>query len=248
MPPPTQTRFAFAEEAQHHELADPHKSSSWLKDIVLGGQDGLVNVLGMVLGVAAATGDARVVLVAGLAAGFAGSVSMAAVAYTSTRAAGDLFRSEREREYRHVEAIPNLEREEVRDLYARKGFSGELLDRIVETITSDKDVWVAIMMTEEHRLSEVDHGASLRSAAIVGVSALTGSLLPLVPFLLLPVRAGAWAAVALATATLFGLGAYKAKVTVGHPARSGLELSLIGSASAAVGYAVGALLGVSPLP
>jgi vacuolar iron transporter family protein len=243
-----QSPSAFPAEQRHHQSADPHRSRSRLTDVVLGGQDGLVNVLGMVLGVAAATGSVRVVLVAGLAAGFSGSVSMAAVAYTSTRAAGDLFTSEREREYRHIEAVPHLEREEVREIYARKGFEGELLDRIVETITSHKDVWVAVMMTEEHRLTDVDRKTSLRSAAIVGAASLTGSLLPLSPFLVLPIVAGAWTAVVFAAATLFALGVYKARVTVGHPLKSGFELAAIGTASAMVGYAVGALMGASALP
>jgi predicted membrane protein (TIGR00267 family) len=223
-------------------LADPHRSNSRLTDVVLGGQDGVVNVLGMVLGVMAATGSARVVLVAGLAAGLSNSVSMAAVAYTSTRAAGDLFRSEREREYRHIEAAPQVERDEIRDIYGRKGFEGELLERIVETITSHKDVWVAIMMMEEHHLTDVDRKRSLRSAAVVGASALVGSLLPLSPFLVLRVAPAAWLAVVLAAAALFALGVYKARVTIGHPAKSGLELAAIGIASALIGYAVGALL------
>jgi predicted membrane protein (TIGR00267 family) len=234
---------ALPVEQRYHQTADPHRSASWLTDVVLGGQDGLVNVLGMVLGVAAATGNAHVVVVAGLAAGFSGSVSMAAVAFTSTRTAGELFRSERAREYRHIEAVPHLERNEVRTIYERKGFTGEMLDRIVETITSNKDVWVAVMMTEEHLLKDVDGGTSLRSAGIVGVASLVGSLLPLAPFLVLPVFAGSWAAVVLAAAILFSLGVYKATVTVGHALRSGLELAAIGTASAVVGYTVGAFMG-----
>jgi predicted membrane protein (TIGR00267 family) len=235
-------------EQRYHETADPHRSSSWLTDLVLGGQDGLVNVLGMVLGVAAATGSTHVVLTAGLAAGFSGSVSMAAVAYTSTRAAADLFRSERAREYRHIEAVPDLEREEVRGIYERKGFTGELLERIVDTITANKDVWVAVMMTEEHRLTDVDRRTSLRSAAVVGLASLVGSLLPLAPFLVFPVLVGSWAAVAFAAAILFALGVYKAKVTVGHPMRSGFGLAAIGTASAVVGYGVGVLMGAPVLP
>src|SRR5690349_18620871 len=85
---------------------DPHRKASQLADIILGGQDGLVNVLGVILGVAAATSDTRIVLVAGLAATFAESVSMGAVAYTSRRAEADFYESEREREYRHIQAAP----------------------------------------------------------------------------------------------------------------------------------------------
>jgi predicted membrane protein (TIGR00267 family) len=239
---------ALPAEQRYHQTADAHRSSTWLTDLVLGGQDGLVNVLGMVLGVAAATGSAHLVLTAGLAAGFSGSVSMAAVAYTSTRAAADLFRSERAREYRHIEAVPDLEREEVRGIYERKGFTGEMLERIVDTITGNKDVWVAVMMTEEHRLTDVDRKTSLRSGAVVGLASLVGSLLPLAPFLVLPVLAGSWAAVAFAAAILFALGVYKAKVTVGHPVKSGLGLAAIGTASAVVGYGVGVLMGAPTLP
>ena len=164
------------------------------------------------------------------------------MAYTSTSAAGDLYKSERAREYRHIETVPELEQQEIREIYARKGFEGELLTKIVETITNNRDVWVAVMMAEEHGLRDVDRRKSLRSAAVVGLASLVGSLLPLAPFLVLPVVAGAWAAVFVAVGTLFAFGAYKGKVTVGHPLKSGLELAAIGTASAFAGYVVGALL------
>ena len=208
----------------------------------LGAQDGLVNTLGVVLGVAAASADARVVFAAGVAAGIAESLSMAAVGYTSSVARGDLFRSECAREYRHVELTPEIEREEVRALYAKKGFEGDLLERVVATICADKDVWVALMMREEHELAPVDRRASLQAAAIIGIAALVGSVLPVVPFALLGLGAGVFAALALGAAMLFGLGAFKATVTVGGRAKSGTELAVIGMASAVAGYAVGALL------
>lgn len=65
----------------------------------------------------------------------------------------DIYASERAREYRHVQRIPELERQEIRDLYARKGFTGELLDWIVETITANPDIWVAVMLAEEQQLT-----------------------------------------------------------------------------------------------
>jgi VIT1/CCC1 family predicted Fe2+/Mn2+ transporter len=235
------------EEAVHHTLADPHHRTRWVADVVLGGQDGLVNVLGMVLGLVAAASSTRIILVAGLSAALSESVSMAAVAYTSTVARGELYRSERAREYRHIETVPHVEQEEVRSIYARKGFSGDLLERIVTTITSDKDVWVAVMMAEEHGLGDVDRRNSLKSAARVGAASLVGSLLPLAPFAFLPPRGGAWAVALTASfLVLFAFGAYKAKVTVGSPLKSGLGLAAIGLASALVGYGVGAVIGATP--
>jgi VIT1/CCC1 family predicted Fe2+/Mn2+ transporter len=231
-------------DSDHHDRVDPHRPGTALADVILGGQDGLVNVLGVILGVAAATGSARVVLAAGLAATFAESVSMAAVAYTSRVAAGEQYESELARERRHVRAVPALEREEVRAIYAAKGFEGELLDRIVATITADEEVWVAVMMAEEHRLAAIDRRASVRAALVVGLAAIVGSLVPLAPFLFFDVGTGSWVSIGVAAAVLFAFGAYKARVTVGSPWKSGAEMALIGTVSALVGWVVGAVMRV----
>lgn len=236
------------DELDHHNRKDPHQQASALSDIILGGQDGLVNVLGVILGVAAATGNTYVIMVAGLAATFAESVSMAAVAYTSTLADADYYESEREREYRHIQEVPNLETEEIRSIYADKGFSGELLGRIVDTITANPDVWVAVMMSEELQLRPVDRGTALRSAIIVGIAAIVGSLIPLVPFLFLSVSLGILLSIGLSALVLFIVGVVKARMTVGHPGKSGLEMAVIGTISALVGFAVGLLLKVPANP
>jgi vacuolar iron transporter family protein len=229
----------------YHAKIDPHGGARSLSDLILGGQDGIVNVLGVLLGVAAAGGGGRIVVAGGLATALAGSVSMAAVAYTSMLAAADVYRSEREREYRHVRAVPNLERAEVCDIYRRKGFDGPLLDHIVDTITADPDVWVAVMMTEELGLAPTGRRHALRSASVVGVSALLGSLLPLAPFFFLPIVAATLSSVAIAAATLAGIGAYKAKRTTGPVLRSALEMTAIGLLSALAAWGIGRLFGVA---
>jgi VIT1/CCC1 family predicted Fe2+/Mn2+ transporter len=228
-----------ADELRHHQAGDPHKNSFGLSDVILGGQDGLVNVLGVILGVAAATAETRIVLAAGLAATFAESVSMAAVAYTSKRAEQSFYESERQREYRHILQAPSVERDEIRRIYADRGFTGPLLEHVVDTITSDPDTWVAVMMAEEHRLSPMSPREPVRSAWVVGLAAIIGSIIPLAPFVLLPVGPGMVVSISVAALTLFVVGAYKARVTVGTPGRSGFEMALIGTLSALVGYAVG---------
>jgi VIT1/CCC1 family predicted Fe2+/Mn2+ transporter len=220
---------------------DPHRHSSRLSEVILGGQDGLVNVLGVILGVAAATDDSRIVLAAGLAATFAESVSMAAVAYTSTQAERALYESERAREHRHIAIAPELERDEIREIYRAKGIEGRLLDEVVDAITANPEVWVAVMMAEELKLPPIAPRAAARAALVVGLSALLGSLLPLAPFALAPPGAAMWIAVALAAVTLFAAGAYKALTTVGGWLHSGLEMCAIGIASALVGYGIGRL-------
>jgi VIT1/CCC1 family predicted Fe2+/Mn2+ transporter len=242
------THNPLLDELLHHMHRDPHHRASSLSDFILGAQDGLVNVLGVILGIAAATNDARIVLVAGLATTFAESISMGAVAYTTTLADADHYQSELEREYRHIQEIPNLEIQEIRDIYKNKGFGGDLLERIVNTVTANKDVWVAVMMAEEHQLAPIDRKQAIRAAWIVGLSAIIGSLVPLAPFMFLSVATSMWASVVITALVLFAIGAYKARVTIGKPMRSGIEMAAIGTISALAGYLVGIILKIPPLP
>ncbi len=125
--------------AHNHE---PNKVGSEMRDIILGGQDGLVNVLGVVLAIAAATIDTKTIIIAGLAATFAESISMAAVAYTSTKAERDYYNRQLETEKREISDIPDIERKEIRDIYFAKGFRGRQLVNIVKKITSNKKLWM----------------------------------------------------------------------------------------------------------
>ncbi len=229
----------MASDVEFHTRIDPHRSSSRLSDIILGGQDGLINVLGVILGVASATADVRIVLAAGVAAALAESVSMAAVAYTARRADQALYESELAREKRHIDRVPTLETEEIRSLYRDKGFTGALLDQVVATITANKEVWLAVMMAEELRLQPSDRRSALRAALVVGGSALLGSALPLPPFLILGIHHAMWLAVIISGVVLFAVGAYKNARTVGSWLGGGLEMAAIGLAAAAIGWLVG---------
>jgi predicted membrane protein (TIGR00267 family) len=224
----------------HHE--EFHANSFNLPEIILGGQDGLVNVLGVILGVAAATASSKIIIVAGLAATFAESISMAAVAYTSKIAEADYYQSELEREKWEIEHVPEGEKEEIRALYENYGFEGKVLDEIVKKITSNKKIWVEIMMEQELKLEKVDRKQALPSALIVGLSALVGSLIPLLPFIFLPVKIAIIVALITSALVLFFVGYYKAKKTTGrHFLRQGAEIMIIGMLSALVGYLVGSL-------
>ena len=233
---------------EFHTALDPHHHSSILSDVILGGQDGLVNVLGVILGVAAATNDPRIVLAAGTAATFAESISMGAVAYTTTQADHALYESEVAREQRHVHLVPALEREEIREIYQRKGFDGALLYQIVETITANKDVWVAVMMAEELKLAPIERHRAHRGALIVGLAAIIGSFIPLTPFILLPVAPAIVVSILVSAVTLFAVGEYKARATVGNWGRSGIEMTVIGIVSALTGYVVGLIFQLPPTP
>src|SRR5207245_8337132 len=109
-----------------------------LRDIILGGQDGLVNVLGLVLGVAAATAQLRIILAAALAATFSESIAMGGVMYTSVLAERDYYLAMLAKERQEVEEVPDVEIAEVRLIFCDRGFRGEVLERVVKEITSDK--------------------------------------------------------------------------------------------------------------
>src|SRR2546423_9685292 len=160
-----------------------------VRDIILGGQDGLVNVLGLVLGVAAATAQLRIIMAAALAATFSESIAMGGVAYTSALADRDYYLAQLAKERREVEELPDVETEEVREIFRDKGLQGDLLERVVKEITSDKDIWVDVMMRDELHLTPVSAKGILRRAMVTGFSTLIGQLIPLTPFLLVPLGA-----------------------------------------------------------
>ncbi len=219
-------------------------SRSNIRDFILGFQDGLVNTLGLVLGVASAVQSSSIVLISGLVTTFAESVSMAAVAYTSTKAAHQFYESQLEKEKREIEEIPHLEVQEVRDIYFKKGFRGKELESIVKKITSNKKLWLETMMAEELRLFPEDYEKPVKSAFVVGISAVIGSIIPVIPFFIFEVKTGMAVALVLSVFTLFAVGAAKAKITIGNWQKSGIEMAIVGTVAALVGYVVGSLLGV----
>ena len=166
---------------------------------------------------------------------------MGAVGYTSTVAERDYYEAERMREIQEIETMPEMERQEVRDIYAAKGFSGELLDRVVDTITANRDNWVETMMDEELHLQPVDNSKVFRSAVVITVATLIGHLIPLLPFVWLPRTPALILAFVLSALVLFGVGVYSAVTLVGVWWKSGLKLVAIGLGAAGIGFVIGRL-------
>lgn len=223
--------------------AETHRTGSRLRDMILGGQDGLVNVLGIVLGASAATTDPKVIISIGLAATFAESLAMGAVAYTSFMAEKEHYDSELAREKREIKEIPEAEREEVREIYRNKGFKGALLEQVVEQICSDEKVWLEVMMTDELGLAAIDSREVVKTAFMVGLSSVVGSLVPLLPYFFLPLKYSLAPSVALSALILFMMGYYKGRVTEGHYWRSAVQLAVIGLCAAFAGYFISLAVG-----
>src|SRR3989344_8716051 len=136
---------------------------------------------------------------------------MAAVAYTSKIAEADYYQSEFEREKWEIENVPKGEKEEIRALYENYGFKGKVLDEIVTKITSNKDIWLKVMMEQELKLEPVERKSALSAGFIVGVSALIGSFIHLFPFFFLSIKPAITLAIIVSSLTLFAVGFYKAK-------------------------------------
>jgi len=220
---------------------EKRRTNNSLRDVILGGQDGLVNMLGISLGVVAAGGSTHVLIVTGLAAAITESISMGAVAYTSFGSDRDFYLAERERERREISLQPGEERQEIREIFAAKGFEGELLENVVETITSNRETWINTMMDEELHLQPVEKQGLVRSAVIVTVATLIGHLIPLVPFVMVERTPAIIVATALSAITLFAVGVYSAKTLVGDWRKSGLQMTAIGLGAAAIGFFIGRL-------
>lgn len=219
--------------------------TNWLYDVILGGQDGLVNILGIVLGVIAGGGSKAVLLATGFAAAVTESISMGAVGYTSALSQRDYVRAQRAREAEHISSEPDLEREEVRAIYERMGFDGPLLDEVVDTITANRDTWIATIMDEELHLQQVETPSILRSAVVITVATLIGHMIPLLPFAWLPRSSALVTALVLSAFALLGVGVYSALTLVGSWWKKGTQMMVIGLGAAAVGFAVGRLFGAT---
>ena len=174
-------------------------------------------------------------------ADFTESISMGAVGYTSSVSERDYYESEKAREVTEIRTVPEVERQEIRDIYAAKGFSGKLLDDVVGTITANRQTWLATMMDEELHLQPVQTMEILRTSIVITIATLVGHLIPLIPFIVLSRTPALILAIVLSGLVLFGVGVYSAVTLIGDWRRSGLRMVAIGLGAAAIGFFIGRL-------
>jgi VIT1/CCC1 family predicted Fe2+/Mn2+ transporter len=221
-------------------------SASYLRDFVYGAIDGAVTTFAVVAGVAGADLDETVVIILGGANLIADGFSMAVSNFLGSRAERQQRELARREEHRQVRLVPEGEREEVRQIFAAKGFEGEELERVVEVITSDQDVWVETMMREELGYGS-NVGSEYRAALATLVAFLTIGFLPLMVYvydLAVPGEVEdpfVWSAVMTGVAFLV-VGAMKSRFVEQSWLRSGLETLVVGGLAAILAYVAGAFL------
>ncbi len=228
---------------RRHSEAEHVGGGHDLHDLVFGANDGLVAAFAVVSGVHGAAASTRIVLLAGLAELIGGTISMGLGAWLAAKSERELYENERAREEREVREVPDEERREVRELYAKKGLSGRTLDEVVEALTRDPVKWVDLMMEEELGIPTQPRGSPLRSAAVTGLSYTLGAAFPVVPYILPISTHAAFVASGCCTlGALFAAGALKTRVTGRSFFRSGAESMLIGALAAAATYLAGWLI------
>ncbi len=217
---------------------------SYLRDFVLGAMDGTVTTFAVVAGVAGAGLPRGVAIILGLANLLADGFSMAAGNYLSTKTDRQVVERARRIEETHVDQMPEGEREEVRQIFAAKGFSGHVLDEIVTVITTDRRRWVDTMLTEELGL-RLESPSALRAALSTFAAFVLVGLIPLLPLILASGQDPQLLFVMSAAATgiaFLAVGVARGVVLSEPVLRSGLETLVIGGVTAVLSYFVGVAL------
>ena len=222
-----------------------------LPDAILGGIDGCVTTFAVVSGAFGAGFSSTVALVLGVANLLADGFSMAVSNYEAIQAQREHVDGVRRSENHHIDVVPEGEREEIRQIFRRKGFEGEVLEQVVETICSNRETWVETMVSEEHGLQTV--GLSpMRSALATFVAFLMVGAMPLLPYAVpgLDTTPQFLTSLAVAGLMFFLIGMGKSLVYHQPLVKSGLRTLLIGGAAAGLAFLTGhlaqSLFGVAP--
>lgn len=217
-------------------------SRQYMRDVILGVNDGLVSIFLLVAGVVGGGLETRDVLLAGLAAAAAGAISMAAGEYIATKSQEEVFDSERELEIEHLQYHRDHEKQEIRDMFGDMGLPADEVERIVVALDSDDDAFLKVMMALEFGVIEEERRSPYTAATLSGLLFLAGSLPSLLPFFFTDdIGFGLFLAAVGSGIALFIVGVLKTLVTRKSWVWAGTENVLIAGAGAIISYGVGVL-------
>ncbi|WP_372873723.1 VIT1/CCC1 transporter family protein [Pseudomonas sp.] len=214
-----------------------------ISDAVLGAIDGCVTTFAIVAGAVGAGFSTSVALIMGFANLLADGFSMAVSNYEAIKAQHEFREQARRMEEEHIDRVPEGELEEVRQVFCRKGFSGDTLEEIVTTISRDRQLWVETMLIEEHGLQNVELDP-VRSATVTFTTFLIAGAIPLLPlfFTGLGIQRQFFLSTVLAAAVFFSIGMLKSLEFAKPTLRAGFGTLLTGGTAAALAYLTGYLL------
>lgn len=219
--------------------------SGTLRAAVFGVNDGLVSNLSLVMGFAGASSDNNLIVLGGIAGLLAGSFSMAAGEYISMQSQRELFERQISIEREELRVMPDIEEQELADIYRTKGLSDADAKKVAASLMADPQKALDTKVREELGLDPQELGSPWGAAASSFVAFAIGAVVPLLPFLLTTGTTALVAALVLSFAALFLVGAAVSLVTGRGLIFSGLRQVLIGAAAAAVTFGVGTIIGVN---
>jgi VIT1/CCC1 family predicted Fe2+/Mn2+ transporter len=245
MPNPLSSAKARAIARRHideHALAEAERIErlSRIREFVLGAQDGLLVPLGVVTGMAAANPGRAAILVAGFAEAVAGCIAMGGGSYLASEAEEALYAAEIADESREVAEQPERETAELALVLEDEGLPRDAAERVAHGLATNPNVFLRTKVQKELGLSPDTGGAALGDALVVGLTYLGAAIIPLWPYVALPLVTPALIVSVVCTLTaLFALGVAKGTVARQSRRRAGLQVFVIGGMSAAVGFAIG---------
>ena len=227
-------------------LADERRKASLLGEIreaIFGAQDGLVSTLAVVSTVAGASADRFPVLIAGIASALAGVFSMAAGEYMSSKSQREIFEAQIAGQREEVLERPGEVEAEMAYMLEEDGLPRPVAAAMAGTIAEHPDVLLKTMTEKELGLTGSHaEGTPLQGALIMGTSFGLGALVPILPYLVLPIEIATWSSVVATGAVLFGIGVLKSRWTRRGWLRSGVEILLLGAFAGIAGFFFGNLL------
>ena len=227
---------------------EPHGGASasrlnWLRAGVLGANDGIVSVAGIVVGVAGATSSRGPVFTAGLAGLVAGAVSMALGEYVSVSSQRDSETALVSQEQQELADTPGREFRELTALYQAKGLSEPTARQVARELTAH-DALAAHLDAELH-IDPDDLANPLQAAAASAASFVSGALLPMVAILLPPVSWRIWVTIVAVLIALGIAGAVSARIGNSNIRRAVLRVVIGGAIGLAFTWGVGHLFGTA---
>jgi len=223
-----------------------HRSgrSGTLRAVIFGVSDGLVSNLALVMGVAGASANGRLILLTGIAGLLAGAFSMAAGEYISMQSQRELFERQIALEAAELEAMPEEEEAELAALYMAKGFTRDEAQRIAARMFENPKTALDTLVREELGLDPDELGSPMGAAVGSFVAFAVGAAIPVVPYLFGSGSAAFAVSIVASLAALFLVGAGVSLLTGRGLLFSGFRQVAIGAAAAGVTFAVGTLIGV----
>ena len=232
-------------ESVHQSSFLPKRLEPYLGEFVYGGIDGCVTTFAVVAGAVGAGLDSSVILILGFANLLADGFAMSIGAYLSTRTEMANYEKHKQIEYAEIEEIPETEKQEVREIYAAKGFEGELLEQVVEVLTRNKDTWVDVMMKEELEMIR-EEKSPFWIGGVTYISFIAIGLIPLSVYVwdyFSPIEGDRFFWTSAFTAAGFAsIGWLKSRVNQVSVFKGIAETLILGGVAAAVAFYVGRLL------